>query len=94
MEWHANRQCRHRDHGELRPFTPEPVWDVTDSLTVLYAVNDAYRISFYGRDGAVQRKMPPPFQPRLFHEDEIYGVWRDELDVQYVVRLHVSRGDG
>ncbi len=33
--------------------------------------------------------MPPRFQPRLFHEDEIYGVWRDDIDVQYVVRLHV-----
>ncbi len=33
--------------------------------------------------------MPPRFQPRLFHEDEIYGVWRDDIDVQYVVRRHV-----
>ena len=34
--------------------------------------------------------MPPRFQPRLFHGDEIYGVWRDDLDVQYVVRVRVT----
>ena len=185
------------DRGGLRYFTPEPMWDVTDSLTVVYAVNNDYRISFYGRDGSLQRivrrafeprpitdrdiraffayldrawldagvppsmleanhqrisfaeflpafasfqigyggslwvqpvrspatlseeeierynfvedfgasdwdvfdragrylgvvNMPPRFQPRLFHEAVIYGVWRDELDVQYVVRLHVK----
>ncbi len=179
-------------------FTPEPVWDVTDSLTVVRAVNDAYRIHFHGRDGSLRRiveksseprritdrdiraffayldrewiaagvppsrlqanhrrvgfaeffpafatfriglggslwvqpvrspadlsdeeierydfvedfgasdwdvfdaagrylgvvSMPPRFQPRLFSGDAIYGVQRDELDVQYVVRLRVRK---
>lgn len=33
--------------------------------------------------------MPTRFQPRLFRDDKIYGVWRDELDVQYVTRLRI-----
>ncbi len=33
--------------------------------------------------------MPPRFAPRLFRDDKIYGVWRDELDVQYVLRLRI-----
>lgn len=33
--------------------------------------------------------MPPDFTPRLFRGDKIYGVWRDELDVQYVLRLRI-----
>jgi hypothetical protein len=33
--------------------------------------------------------LPDRFAPRLFRDDKIYGVWRDELDVQYVVRLRV-----
>ena len=33
--------------------------------------------------------MPPRFRPSLFLDDTIYGVWRDELDVQYVVRLRI-----
>jgi hypothetical protein len=33
--------------------------------------------------------MPPRFQPRRFTEEHLYGVWRDELDVQYVMRLRV-----
>jgi hypothetical protein len=33
--------------------------------------------------------MPPRFQPRIFTEEHIYGVWRDDLDVQYVTRLKV-----
>ncbi|MDH3456916.1 MAG: 6-bladed beta-propeller [Gemmatimonadota bacterium] len=34
--------------------------------------------------------MPPRFAPRIIFDDEIYGVWRDELDVQYVVRLTIQ----
>ena len=33
--------------------------------------------------------MPRRFSPRIFRGDKIYGVWRDELDVQYVLRLRV-----
>jgi hypothetical protein len=37
-------------------------------------------------------EMPPRFAPRLFVGDRIYGVARDELDVQYVVKLAIRRG--
>ncbi len=37
--------------------------------------------------------MPPRFAPRLFRDDKIYGVWRDDLDVQHVVRLRIVRPD-
>lgn len=33
--------------------------------------------------------MPHRFTPRFFRDDKVYGVWRDELDVQYVLRLRV-----
>ena len=33
--------------------------------------------------------MPKRFAPRVFVDDKIYGVWRDELDVQYVVRMRI-----
>ena len=33
--------------------------------------------------------MPPDFAPMVFLHDQIYGVWRDELDVQYVLRLRI-----
>jgi hypothetical protein len=33
--------------------------------------------------------MPPRFTPRGFHGDRMYGVWRDELDVQYVTRMRI-----
>lgn len=32
---------------------------------------------------------PPRFSPRIFLGDRIYGVWRDGLDVQHVVKLRV-----
>ena len=183
----------------VRYFTPEPAWALTDSLSVLYAVNSEYRIGVYARDGALLRiiskpheprpitdrdkrafftyldrawlaagvppsrleanhrrvtfaevfpafsvfhvgyqgslwvqpvrapgdltdaeierynfledfgasewdvfdrtgrflgqvEMPPRFQPRLFLNDAIYGVARDEFDVQYVVRLRIGGG--
>ena len=33
--------------------------------------------------------LPTRFTPSLFRHDKIYGVWSDELDVQYVVRLRI-----
>jgi hypothetical protein len=36
--------------------------------------------------------MPRRFQPVLFIGDKIYGIQRDELDVQYVVRLGIVKG--
>jgi hypothetical protein len=185
--------------GVVRYFTPEPMWAVTDSLTVLFGVNDQYRIGQYDSSGRLRRiivrehtlrpisdrdiraffayldrawlaagvppsrleanhrrvsfaddfpafstihsgydgtvwvqpvrapgdlsdeeierynfiedfggadwdvfdregrflgvvSMPPRFQPRLFVEDAIYGVARDELDVQFVVRVRLVRG--
>jgi len=33
--------------------------------------------------------MPPRFSPRVIVEDKIYGVFRDDLDVQYAVRLRI-----
>ncbi len=35
--------------------------------------------------------LPARFTPRMFRGDDIYGVWRDELDVQYVLRLKIVR---
>ncbi|MFW5951957.1 MAG: 6-bladed beta-propeller [Gemmatimonadota bacterium] len=37
-------------------------------------------------------EMPPRFTPMLFAGDTVYGVLRDDLDVQYVARLRVNRG--
>lgn len=36
--------------------------------------------------------MPEKFQPVLFRGDAIYGIQRDEFDVQSVVRFRVNRG--
>ncbi len=33
--------------------------------------------------------MPARFAPRMIRGDRIYGVWRDELDVQYIMKLRV-----
>ena len=182
--------------GETHQFSPEPMWNVTDSLTVIYGVNNDYRIGMYDRAGTLTRilvreyvpapvtardlrayfayldrawldagvlpsrlpelharthfndvypayygihvgyrgsiwvqriqtpgglsdeelerynfleefgsttsdvygsdgrylgavELPQRFQPRMFRGDLIYGVWRDDLDVQYVMRLRV-----
>lgn len=39
-------------------------------------------------------RMPLRFMPLLFQDDHIYGVLRDELDIQYATRMRVSRGGG
>jgi hypothetical protein len=45
----------------------------------------------FGADGRFLGvvSLPGRFTPRVFRGDRIYGLWRDELDVQYVVRLRV-----
>jgi len=181
---------------EINLYAPEPAWDATDDLRIVYGVNDVYRVGIYGSNRELQRvitkpferqpvsendrdgimnaltrawtdagvppsllpqlrsfvhfgeyipafasvqvgpdgtlwvqhlqsaagltpeeleqfnpqedlgapdwdvfdadgrflgvvTMPPRFQPRLFKDDRIYGVWRNELDVQFVTRLKV-----
>lgn len=36
-------------------------------------------------------ELPERFYPFRVHHDHIYGVWRDELDVEYAVRLSIER---
>ena len=50
--------------GSLRYFTPEPVWGLTDSLTVLFGVNDRYRISRYDRSGTLRSVVARDREPR------------------------------
>lgn len=38
-------------------------------------------------------EMPARFQPVRFVGDRVYGIWRDELDVQYVLVLRIHLGD-
>ncbi len=40
-----------------------------------------------------QVTMPPRFQPIVFQGTDIYGIQRDELDVQYVVKLAVAKDE-
>ncbi len=64
---------------ELRDFNPQtglgaPNWDVFDRQ---------------GRfPGTLE--MPDRFQPVRFLPDRIYGIWRDEMDVQYVLKLRIT----
>lgn len=54
-------------------FVGSPEWDVFDSQ---------------GRFLGVVT-MPSRFTPTVFRGDRVYGVWQDEQDVPYVVRLRV-----
>lgn len=38
-------------------------------------------------------RMPPRFTPLAFIDGDLYGVLRDDLDVQYVARMVVQRGE-
>jgi hypothetical protein len=52
-------------------FTPEPWWDITDSLTVVYGMNHEYRIGFYDRGGSLKRVVSKPSAPRPISERDI-----------------------
>ena len=65
--------------GEEFEFDPQdigsPEWEVMDSEGRYLGV-----VTF-----------PDRFRPVTAHGDRIYGIWADELDVQYVMRLRVER---
>jgi hypothetical protein len=60
------------------PFDPQdigaPEWEVFDAEGRYLGVVD----------------FPEGFSPRRVKGEDIYGVWRDEYDVQYIVRLRVN----
>lgn len=81
---------RVKSESELSEERPEsftdtgaPAWNYMDIGTPEWDVFDSE-----GRLLGVVR-MPPRFSPMVFRGDKIYGVWRDELDVQYVLRLRI-----
>ncbi len=47
---------------EINIYSPEPAWDVTDDLKLLFGVNDEYRIGFYGVGGTLERVLTKPFE--------------------------------
>ena len=65
-----------RQPAHLRKLHGAPDWDVFDAE---------------GRYLGVV-SMPDRFAPKIFRGDKIYGLWRDDLNVDYVVRLRI-RGD-
>lgn len=52
-------------------FTPEPLWDVTDSLTVVFGLNDTYRIGFYDRGGSLRRIVSLPYEPSPISDRDV-----------------------
>jgi hypothetical protein len=52
-------------------FTPEPWWDVTDSLTVLYGMNHEYRIGYFDRQGSLRRIVSMPSEPKTITDRDI-----------------------
>jgi len=55
----------------VRYFTPEPTWTLTDSLTVLYAVNNEFRIGVYDGGGRLKRVISKPTSPRPITDRDI-----------------------
>jgi hypothetical protein len=70
----ANLSEEERENFDFTSAGGSPRWDVFDDQ---------------GRYLGVMM-MPEDFQPIRFRGNEIYGVQRDELDVQYVVKLRVT----
>jgi len=52
-------------------FTPEPWWDVTDSLTVLYGMNNEYRIGYFDGSGSLERVVSMPSDPNPITDRDI-----------------------
>jgi hypothetical protein len=47
---------------EINLYSPEPAWDLRDDLSVLYGLNDEYRIGLYAVGGELERVITYPFE--------------------------------
>lgn len=52
-------------------FTPEPLWEVADSATVVLALNSEFRIRFYRHGGKLERVLTAPFEPARLTERDL-----------------------
>lgn len=59
---------------EINLYSPEPAWDVTDDLRVLYGINDDYRIGMYGTEGGLQRVIRMPFERQPVSDNDRQAV--------------------
>ena len=55
----------------IRYFTPEPTWSLTDSSTVMYAINNEYAIRSFDREGRLRRIVRRSFEPRPINDRDI-----------------------
>jgi hypothetical protein len=55
----------------LKYFTPEPLWEVTDSQTVIFGMNHEYRLGYHDREGRLRRVVSLPSDPRPITERDI-----------------------
>lgn len=72
--------------------TPDEVMELGDAFDIQDMGSATWDV--FDPDGRLLGavRMPPRFNPLLFQEDVIYGVLRDDLDVQYVARMRIVRG--
>jgi hypothetical protein len=49
--------------GEMRYYAPEPYWDLTDNLDLVFAVTDNYRIGVYSQ-GRLERVIVKAYEPK------------------------------
>ena len=68
--------------AQLEFFSPEPVWSLAGD-GVVFGVNDTYRLGVYGGDGALERVIVKPSEPRPVTEgdqqimiDAFVGLWK------------------
>ncbi len=69
---------------EVRLFSPEPVWQITDDLRLCFGVNNEYRIGLYSPEGTLERIITKPFELTPIgqrDQDMVMGffeeAWRD-----------------
>jgi hypothetical protein len=69
--------------------TPETVMEAGGTFDIQDIGGPSWDI--FGADGRLLGVLQTParFNPLLFHDDQIYGVIRDDMDVQYVTRLQL-----
>lgn len=70
----------------VRYFTPEPMWAVTDSLSVFHGVNSDYRVGSYARDGTLRRLITRPHERRPITDRDIHAFFA------YLDRAWLSAG--
>ena len=83
LKFPSGRMWSFENPSVSRLYYPEPAWDLTDDMQLLFGVNDQYRISLYSQAGDLQRIITKQHERRPVTDRDIQII-RDYFEARWI----------